>query len=323
MRLEYLKLFLKVVEAGSISAAARECNLAQPAVSVQLKQLEDDLGVRLMERSVKGIELTDCGERLRRHADAILRHVSQAREEVVNSEGVLSGEVTVAVAKSLVPTLAGEVFWRARKLYPNINLRILDLSQRDSQMLIAARQIDFGLLASASGIDNAVLEPMIAQQLYMVGPGHFIDEIRNGGGMKKVDTESGEDTVNFAQLHKFPLVMGGKENQLRMELENVALKRGYPVNILYEQDAVDVYHEIVRSGPVCTVVPYSAFSHDIGSGALKAMLIVKPTVERVMSFTWKKHVKLSAPATAIKELIASTLCNLIEQANLKARIIRQ
>lgn len=307
MRLEQLRLFLLVSEYGSISAASRIAAIAQPAVSVQMKQLENSVGTQLFERTVKGIKLTSAGQVLKSHADAILRHVEQAAQEVRHSSADPSGLVVVALSKSLVPPLAGRLFWLCHERYPKIDLRLLDLSVKDSHQLVQTREVDFGLLPNAPALDNVSIYPLIAQDLYLVGP--------------KVTDQAKGASVEFKDLHQYPLVMGDANDQLRYEMERLAIKHGYALNIKFVQDSAAIYHEIVRSGDIYTVVPYSIFAHDIEAGVLSVHRIVNPTPERTMSIVFRKSIKPSNAALAVKSLVVELVKNLFLTSELRGHLL--
>ncbi len=308
MRLEQLRLFLLIAQHGSISAAARAASIAQPALSIHMRQLEESVDTILFERSVRGVKLTDAGIKLRRHADAILRHVEQAREEVIQIGSEPAGQVVVALSKSMVPPLAGKLFWRCHDRFPKINLRLLDLSVRDSRQLIETREVDFGLLPNAPTLEDVNIFPLIAQDLYLIGP-------------RQADRNH-PNFVMFKDLHRYPLVMGGKNDQLRIELQTTAIKHGFAINIQYEQDAAAIYHEIVRCGEIYTVVPYSIFAHDIEAGVLSAHKIIDPTPERIMSIVFRNDIELSNAALAVKSLIVELVHEAVSTGELSGRLLQ-
>ena len=273
-----------------------------------MRQLEESLNTQLIERSVRGIKLTDAGKKLKRHADALLRHAEQAREEVIQVGSEPSGQVVVALSKSMVPPLAGRLFWRCRERFPKITLSLLDLSVRNSRQLIQTREVDFGLLPNAPTLEDVTIFPQIAQDLYLVGP------------KKTRDIQS--DHIDFKDLHRYPLVMGGKDDQLRIELQTTAIKHGYAINIEYEQTASAIYHEIVRCGEIYTIVPYSIFAHDIEAGILSARKIVNPTLERIMSIVFRNDIELSNAALATKSLIGELIQEAVSAGDLSGRLLK-
>lgn len=306
MRLDQLRLFLRAVEEGSISAAARKSHLAQPAFSAHIRALEESLGARLFERSTKGVTLTPAGERLHDGARSLLRHVEQVRAETVSEGRDIAGEVRLVLAASMAPLLAGQLYWGVREAHPGIKLVIRDLLRVESETLVTSRQVDFGLLPNVATWVGAASEPVIAQELYLVG--------------RELPPGVGPD-VPFSQLAKFPLVVGGRRNQLRIDLENTAAREGYRINVAIEQDSLSVFRSIVMAGPVYTVVPYSAFSVEIEAGLLQAARIVEPRIERSLFFVWHEFSALSVPARATMDLLRSQIERLIQRGALRGHLL--
>ncbi len=306
MRLDRLRFFVAAAESRSISEAARRVRLAQPAFSTHIKTLERDLGVALFERTARGVLLTDAGQRLYDGALSLFRHVDQVRQEAVAAKGDLTGDVRIVLASSLAPLLAGQIFWDTQRAHPQIRLSILDLLRVASENLVTSRLVDFGLLPNAGALAGAASEAVLTQDLYLVGreiPG------------------SVRGTIAFKELHRFPLVMGGRRNQLRIDLENTASREGHRINVVSEQDSLSVYRSIVLSGPLYTVVPYSSYAPDIEAGALKAARIVRPAIERTMFFVWHEFSELSAPARAVMELLRQRIAEMIATGSLRGRLM--
>lgn len=304
MRLDQLKFFVAAVERGSISEAARRVHLAQPAFSAHIKALENELGVRLFERSTRGVQTTEAGQRLYDGALALLRHADQIRENAISTTETLSGEVRIVLASSTAPLLAGQVFVETQRLYPHIRLSILDLLRVASENLVTSRLVDFGLLPNVASLDGALSQPLLAQDLYLVG---------------KAFPEAVKGTVAFKDLHHFPLVMGGRRNQMRIDLENTAARRSQRINVVSEQDSLSVYRSIVLAGHYFTVVPYSAFAIEIEGGSLRAAKIVRPSIERTVSLVWHKYSEMSGPAKGVMEVVRQTTAAMISAGTFRGR----
>lgn len=306
MRLDHLKFFVAAAQHGSISEAARQVHLAQPAFSSHIKALERDLDVVLFERSARGVLLTEAGQRLYDGALALFRHVDQVRHDTTTAGAALSGEVRIVLTSSLAPLLAGQIFSATQQAFPNIRLSILDLLRVASENLITSRMVDFGLLPNASTLANSTFEAVLAQNLYLVGR-----------RLPKVS----DNKVPFRMLRHYPLVMGGRRNQLRIDLENTAAREGHRINVVSEQDSLSVYRSIIMSGPFYTVVPYSAYAAEIQAGALQAAQIVEPAVERTTSLVWHEHSDLSASARAVMELLKSGITEMVTLGQLRGRLL--
>lgn len=306
MRLDQLKFFVAAAESGSISEASRRVHLAQPAFSAHIKTLEHDLGVTLFERSARGVSLTTSGRRLYDGALSLFRHVDQVRHDTVTADADLSGEVRIVLTSSLASMLAGKIFTATRGAYPNIRLSILDLLRVASENLITSRMVDFGLVPNAATLNGATSEAVLAQDLYLVG--------RELPGV--VDGK-----IPFRLLRHYPLVMGGRRNQLHIDLENTAARSGHRINIVSEQDSLSVYRSIIMTGPFYTVVPYSAYATDIKAGSLQAAQIVEPVVERATSLVWHEFSELSASARAVMTLLKTAIAEMVNLGQLRGRLL--
>src|SRR5262249_42780904 len=107
MQFRQLRYFVKIVEAGSFSKAASIVHIAQPALSQQVAELEERLGVTLLQRSARGVRPTAAGEIFYKEASAILRQVDQLPGVVRSSTGEAEGVVNLGFVSSLAPSLVG------------------------------------------------------------------------------------------------------------------------------------------------------------------------------------------------------------------------
>src|SRR4051812_1767075 len=106
MELRQLRYFVAIVDHGSLSRAARVLHIAQPALTQQLQQLEQELGARLLHRSAQGMLSTDAGRVFYEHAQAILKQVSDAKSAVTQSTTRPSGTVALGLPQSISGALA-------------------------------------------------------------------------------------------------------------------------------------------------------------------------------------------------------------------------
>lgn len=137
MVLDLLKMryFAKIAEVGSFTRASRELGIAQPPVSLHMLSLEDYLGIELLNRTSRGVILTDAGQTLLSHAQSILRAVEQAEAETRQQDLTPRGDVSLGMLSSLSPILSVPVLEICEKMLPQIRLTI---SEGDSQTLRAA-----------------------------------------------------------------------------------------------------------------------------------------------------------------------------------------
>jgi len=122
--------FVRIVEAGSFSQAARTIHVAQPALSQQIAELEASLGIALLQRSPRGIKPTAAGQRFYEQASSILRRYENLPGLVRSSIGEIEGSVSVGMPGSLSTTLVGPFIERCWAAYPKITWKLLGYPDR-------------------------------------------------------------------------------------------------------------------------------------------------------------------------------------------------
>ena len=143
--LQALRAFESVARLGSVTAAARELHLTQPAVSMQLKQLQARVGLPLTEHVGRHVTLTDAGEEVARHARLIVQQLREAEESLAAMQGLRSGHVDVGVvstAKYFAPRLLAEFGRR----FPGIEIRLVDANRAAILQHLAINDIDLAIM---------------------------------------------------------------------------------------------------------------------------------------------------------------------------------
>ncbi len=126
MDLRQLRYFLAVARAGSFSRAAEEEGVSQPALSEQVRNLEQALGVALFERLARGVRLTPAGERLLEHARIVLREVAAARRSIECLRTRIAGRLAVGAIPTVLPYLLAPRIEQFRRRYPEVELRLVE-----------------------------------------------------------------------------------------------------------------------------------------------------------------------------------------------------
>jgi LysR family nitrogen assimilation transcriptional regulator len=127
MDLRQLRYFVKVVECGNVTRASEALHIAQPAISQQMRNLEADLGMQLLERSVHGVAPTAAGQTLYRHALELLRQADGTRELLRQDAELPQGKVSVGMPSSTARVLAIPLARTIRDRYPGIALELISV----------------------------------------------------------------------------------------------------------------------------------------------------------------------------------------------------
>src|SRR6056297_2231193 len=124
MDLRQLRYFIAVYEQGSVSRAASEIPISQPALTRSIRLLENELGVSLLQRHARGVIPTSAGERFYRHAHRILADCSQAREDIRDADDSLSGETAIGVAALFAYTVMDRIVGEFCEKHPEVRITV-------------------------------------------------------------------------------------------------------------------------------------------------------------------------------------------------------
>ena len=166
MEIRQLRMFREVVDAGSISEAARRMNLSQPPLSYHMKMLEQELGVMLFHRGKKRIELTEAGKLLYERAEALLALENTVSREVsaTGIQKTLRIGVTPTTAPLLVPALA-----QIHQTDKNLRFEIFDGATFTLREMMEKRLLDCALMRSPVRLDGFVARPLCSEPFMAVG----------------------------------------------------------------------------------------------------------------------------------------------------------
>src|SRR5882724_10234564 len=220
MQHRHLRYFVKIVEAGSFSRAAATIHVAQPALSQQIAELEEQLGLSLLQRSARGVRPTAAGEVLYREASAILRKVEQLPSILRSSTGEIQGAVSLGMSSTLAATLSGLFIETCKAALPKVTLKF---AVADSQSIKAG--VEASMLSMAVVFEDELVpifsrKLLFRQRLYLVSRERF----SNGA------------SVSFDQLAAMPLILPGLPNVTRILLNRVFAAAGITPNIVAEAD---------------------------------------------------------------------------------------
>lgn len=161
MKLQHLQVFIAVAREKSLRAAARSQDLAQPSVTRIIQELEQDLGVTLFNRSLRGVALTEFGVALQRRASQILEDVQRAREELVQIQGNMLGRVTFGATSSIALTLLPATIKRFRQKAPHAELVLTEVNFRQSMHRLRDGTLDL----IASHVQPGVIDEEVLQSI--------------------------------------------------------------------------------------------------------------------------------------------------------------
>ncbi|SIS61398.1 LysR family transcriptional regulator [Neptunomonas antarctica] len=299
MKFTQLKYFLKIAEVGSVSAAARELFIAQPALSHQVAALENELGVLLFVRSVKGVRLTLAGEKLVHHAKLILRQVDIAKADVISDEFSPRGEVSVVIDASKAYTLIPLLVTECASRFPEVQLKIYDAMSLNAAQNIADGKVDIGLIPNAADLSGVHVIPVYREPLHLVGKGIAAKHLSG--------------TILFEELSNYPLVAPSRPHNIRLHIEQKALEAKWPLDIQYEQDTGLTLRCLMNNGIANAIIPYDVMTTELQRGDLDALKIINPSIDRIHAIVRLENRSFSSACRAIELLLIELIQQLCEQ----------
>jgi LysR family transcriptional regulator, nitrogen assimilation regulatory protein len=289
MDVRQLKYFVGIVEAGSVSRAAFQLNIAQSALSQQLLSIEAELGVKLLIRGPNGMSLTDAGEVLYRHARSILRHVEIAADDVRSTDMTPSGTITLGLPRVLSRMLALPLFSAITTEHPKINLIVTDgISSTLKERLINGR-LDIALLFIRPSERGLRAQYVLTEELFLVTASPDVP-----------------DEISFAELANLPLMLPSSSNTIRRAVEEAFAEREMPWSLVAEANSVDLLREAVKEGTAHSILPRAAMFGEI-RGKSRFVRISSGELTRPLSLCTFEGVPESIARTAVVETMKKVI----------------
>jgi LysR family transcriptional regulator, nitrogen assimilation regulatory protein len=267
MDLRQLRYLVTVVKTGSFTAASHILHVSQPALGLQVKQLEDSLGTRLLVRHSRGVALTKAGSVFLRHATAILESVERAEQSLLPFKTDMRTEISFGVTPSVARTIIPELIEAcARSETPSVRIIVQQGHSAELLEQVEPKGLDIAICYNQPKSHRLGSLPLYGEDLVLIGPPDL------------VKSEDGD--VRFADLPKFPLIMSGTQRGARAFVEQIAAEQGVDLNIRHEVEAMGLKRELLLRNCCCTIVSLGVFLDDVRSGVFQSRRVVEPTLSR-------------------------------------------
>ena len=285
MQYRQLRYYVKIVEAGSFSRAAALIHVAQPALSLQISELEDYLGVNLLQRSARGVRPTAAGELLYREATAVLKHLEQIPGAVRSSRGVAQGVVSVGLTSLLGPALVARFVETCHTTLEKVVLKVAVTDSATLRDKLASQLLDLALVFEDDAGVAFTREPLYRQRLFLFHP----------------RTMSVGSSVSLPELAQFPLVLPSRPNLVRASVDRAFAQASLVPNLVAEVDDYTSLLSTVRAGLGATLLPrgeLAELADDIAGPAL-----IDPPLHMTVSIVSSQEMPLPYAADEVRKLL--------------------
>lgn len=283
-----LDTFLEVARQRSVSRAAEILHVSQPAVSMQLRQLEDAMGLPLIEHIGRGIMLTDAGQDFHQYAVAAAAQLKQLEDAMAERRGIKKGRVELAIvstAKYFVPML----LMHFRQKFPDVEV-VLQIHNRDSIMnLLTRNEIDLVIMGRAPDTIECVAAAFATNPLGIISaPGHPLSRRRSA----PISILDGQD-----------FVVRETGSGTRQSMERLFSEHGVRPNIVMEMPSNETIKQAVMAGMGLSFLSLRTIRHELASGHLVLLDIAGLPIVRHWHVTHLASKRLSPAARELKSFL--------------------
>ncbi len=303
MDIPRLRAFLVAARLGSVSRAATELRIAQPALSRQIRKLEAELGVALLVREGRGVRSTEAGEALLRGGDRLFEQILETVQDVQAHAGQATGTVTLALPPGAGKTLGPRLVTDYRARFPAVNLRIRAALSGSIRDWLSRGEVDVALIHDPPRIQDVELRPLLEEQHYLIAPA----AARTGQLPRAVTRQTRE--VSLSSLARLPLILPGRVHGLRQLIEGLADRERITLQVT-EVDNLELIKTLVEAGVGYSVMAYNAAQEEVRRGVLRAVPI-SPALSWQLTLATPRR-RPSRAASELVHLIEDLLVELIE-----------
>lgn len=314
MNTKQLQYFLATADQGSITGAARKLGVAQPAISLQLANLEHELKIKLFERGFKGVELNNSGQLFEKRARLILTHMEEAKAELIGDMDEYKGEVIVGLSSSCCNVLSIELLTELENRFPNIKISFKIGQSHLVKTWLANDKVDIALTYDAPAATTSERTVMLLQEdLYLYLSHHPKNPAHNVLTMY--------NSILFTDLKHYDIFMPSPQDALYILLNNEAAKNNITLKPKAEFGQLMTTLHYVTVGFGLVILPSSGAYHLENSNLIRTMNIIQPKLQRPVYLQMATNRSGSKANDAVYELIREVTANVHAQGHWRGNLI--
>jgi LysR family nitrogen assimilation transcriptional regulator len=310
MNLRQLEIFIAIVEEGSLTRAAERVHIVQPALTQQIKVLEDEFGVPLLLRSSRGVRPTEAGKRLVKEAHLLAEQFASLRAKVVGTDAPPSGEVRVGVPATISALVSPRLIALAAATYPEVRVHIVEPMAGVLTDWLEQGKVDFAISYRAAhprgvDFDKILVEPL--ELCYCPAAGQELPPLDAGA-------------IAFEQTCGLPLIVPHRGYVTREIVETQARQLGVELKVSIEIDSIGPTKTLVEQGFGFAFLPPMATIAEREQGRLLSRRVAAPELERSVYLAAFQSKPMSSTASLVRELCRTVLHDLVQDGTWDARL---
>jgi len=287
MDFDQLNTFLEVARLNSFSKAAETCFRTQPAISSQIRALEEEVGAKLFDRSGGKVSLTAPGKAFQKYAETTLEARKSMLASLAEMERVPRGEIVVGANEATCLHILPEVFSEFKKLYADVGVNIRRAERSKTLEGIIDNSLDFGVISLPVSDSRLTVVTIHRDELVIIAAAkHPLARLKS---------------ASLADVVKFPLLLP-QVGRTRDAIENLFHERNLKPKISMELDSSEVLKRFVAADVGVGFIARSNVDEDVRAGALAAVAISDAQIKRDLALVFRKDKALSRAALAFIEI---------------------
>jgi DNA-binding transcriptional LysR family regulator len=279
-----LYMFIAVAENRSFRQASEQLNRSQSAVSMQIKLLEDQVGVALFHRTTRRVELTAEGQQLLAHARRALTEWDHGLRELREVVDIQRGTLSLACVPTIAATILPQALQAFQTSYPGININLRELAAEDLLDCIRRREVDFGIGPEMEGSTEFEFVPLFDDPIYALATRAYPFRKRA--------------SIDLAELCAFPILLNSKSAALRAMLERALAVRNLKMKIKFEVAHTHTLSALAAAGLGVGILPKVALPLPLKK-TMQALPIANPSLVRSVCIVTLRGQSFSPTASAL------------------------
>lgn len=283
-----LHCFVAVARSGSFAEAGSLLHLSQPALSIAIKNLEQEIGGRLLQRSTRSVALTPEGARFYPVVQRLLHDWDRSLEDVRNLFSLRRGKLDIAAVPTFASSLLPAVLADYHGLYPDINISVHDVITENVVAMVREGRVELGVTFDPGEADDLNFSPLFRDRFVAVLPlGHVLLSRKN---------------LKWRELKNYPYLALQRPSSIRLLIDETLLKHNISLLPAFEAHQLASIGRMVTAGLGISVVPALSRSQMEEMGA-QCRPLSGPVITRELGVITRKRQPLSAAAQAMLEVI--------------------
>jgi len=285
MELRHLRCLVMVADEAHFTRAARRLRIAQPALSQQIRRLEAEVGLPLVERTTRSVRMTAAGKVLVEHARRMLREADTAVAELHDLRGLQTGRLAVGASQTMGSVDLSELLAEFHRRYPGVELAVEEDISLGLAEALGRDELDLAFITlAAEGLEShrVATESLVC----IVPPGHALAD---------------RASVELRDLEPEPFVVFRRGATIRQLVDEAARASGFAPEVLCETNNVGRMGSLVSAGLGVAVLPESDAAR-IGAG-VAVVPFGKPVLTHTVYMSWRAERRHSPAARAFAEMV--------------------